>query len=765
MTPSGPLPVRSLLAGLLVAVAAAPAVATDYSWNNAAGGDWATAGNWGPPPGGVPGAGDNATIALAGTYTVTLTGTQSVNNVTLNSAGAQVGSFGGNFNLGGTMTLTAGNWSMGGLQGTPAVLTGGTITRGAGGIGTFTVSGDVRLVNTQVQGNALVFDRTSNPRLRLNGTAGLTPGSVVNFAPANQTYGSYSGITLESGGTLDNVTVNLGSNTTLGTVGGQSLTLGPNALVAFNDPQAGHQAVVGREFQDGNGGIITLTNQGTIRAIVGQLYVGRLFDTGNNPSNVNVTNAGLIESKGSITIHANNFTNAAGATVRAMAGGGVFVFGRNSWVNNGTFEVTDGSSLDLGGLFTRDAIGTVVRTGTNTVGIYAGWMDNSGGTWALNATTGTYRLYGDQIASSGRIIGGAITAADGAKLEVRPHPGAYTGVDYCRLTGVAVGPGVLSFPATGGKVWLENGTTLAAGDTITLAGTDTAVAYFQTQQVDGLTFVLTGNQSTLAVYDNNVLTLGPTTLVRKTGTGTAMLTGGLFSQTSGMNTAMVNLGTVRVEQGTLQVTNSSAFTFTNRGTVQVDAGATLSGNVTTDGGTVQGGGTIAGAVTFTTFAGGANALRPGSAAAPGRLSTGALTLNAGTTLYARLNGSTPGTGHDQVAVTGAVDLGDAVLSLTLGGGYAPAAGDKLFILTKDGTDPIQGVFAGITNLSRVTVGGYTATVSYFGDSASGNVTNGNDVVLYDFAPVPEPGPVLAVAGLALLARRVGRAVPDGNRGV
>jgi hypothetical protein len=730
------------------ALAAGPARADDYVWSNTAGGNWGVGSNW--SAGSIPTAVDNAFFTTAGTYTVTLNDTRSIRGVTLGVSGVTVNSFGGNLNLGGTMTLTAGNWIVGGFNETPGVLTGGAITRGAGGTGTMTVNGDYRLTNTQVDGGLVQFDRSATARLRLSGTAAFTPGGVVTFAYVNgQPYGSGSGLIYESGGTVNNLTVDLGPNTTLGSVGGQTLTLGPNAVVAYSDPRAGSSpAVVGRDFYSPNTGVLTLVNQGTIRAdSFADLYVGRLFDTGNNPSNVDLTNSGLIESHGSVTINANNFTNAPGGVVRATANSGVFVFGRFSWVNHGTFEVADGASLELGGLFTRDAIGTVVRTGTNTVGIYAGWMDNSGGTWALDATTGTYQLLGGNgITSSGRIIGGAITAAGGAKLEVRVHPGGYTGVDYCRLTGVAVGPGVLSFPATGGKVWLENGTTLAAGDTITLAGTDTAVAYFQTQQVDGLTFVLSGSSSALSVYDNNVLTLGPTTLVRKTGTGTAMLTGGLFSQTSGVNTAMVNLGTVRVEQGTLQVTNSSAFTFTNRGTVQVDAGATLSGGVTTDGGTVTGGGTITGAVTFITFNGGANSLRPGSAAAPGRLSTGNLTLNAGTTLYARLNGTTPGTGHDQVAVTGTVSLGDAVLSLTLGGGYTPAAGDKLFILTKDGTDPIQGTFAGLPEGATLTIGGSTATISYLGDSTTGNLTGGNDVVLY-FTPVPEPAGVLALAAV------------------
>jgi len=120
-----------------------------------------------------------------------------------------VNAFGGNLNLGGTMTLSAGNWVMGGLNGTPAVLTGGTITRPAGGTGTFTVSGDLRLTDTQVNGNVLKFDHSATARLRLSGAANFQPGSVITFTTnGGPPYSSSTGITYESGGTLDNATVN-----------------------------------------------------------------------------------------------------------------------------------------------------------------------------------------------------------------------------------------------------------------------------------------------------------------------------------------------------------------------------------------------------------------------------------------------------------------------------------------------------------------------------------------------------------------------------
>src|SRR5262249_20670670 len=151
-----------------------------------------------------------------------------------------------------------------------------------------------------------------------------------------------------------------------------------------------------------------------------------------------------------------------------------------------------------------------------------------------------------------------------------------------------------------------------------------------------------------------------------TGTGQASLFAGLVYVSSG-TTVFENRGTINVQQGTLNLNVSSGGTFVNRGTVRVDAGANLASSVGlhSDGGTVRGGGSITADVTFT---GAGNALRPGPDAAPGTLTVfGNLALNAGTTLFVRLNGTAAGSTHDRLAVSGTVDLGGAALAPSLGG--------------------------------------------------------------------------------------------------
>ena len=136
-------------------------------------------------------------------------------------------------------------------------------------------------------------------------------------------------------------------------------------------------------------------------------------------------------------------------------------------------------------------------------------------------------------------------------------------------------------------------------------------------------------------------------------------------------------------------------------------------SATTLAGGVLGGTGLMGAVT-----GSSGRLAPGLS--PGRLRTGALTLSASTTVAIELNGASPGTGYDQLAVTGSVSLGNAVLALTAAATLPASA--SFVIVSNDGADPVTGIFAGLAEGATVTVGGRLLTLSYRGG-------DGNDIVL------------------------------------
>ncbi|MFM8475110.1 MAG: hypothetical protein ACKOEO_04865, partial [Planctomycetaceae bacterium] len=106
------------------------------------------------------------------------------------------------------------------------------------------------------------------------------------------------------------------------------------------------------------------------------------------------------------------------------------------------------------------------------------------------------------------------------------------------------------------------------------------------------------------------------------------------------------------------------------------------------GGMLGGSGTIRGEVSVASGA----VLSPGNS--PGLLSSGALTLNSGSTYLVDIAGTTAGTGYDQTVVTGTVSLGGATLSLNFTP-FAVPEGSEYILISNDGTDAVVGRFSGL----------------------------------------------------------------------
>jgi fibronectin-binding autotransporter adhesin len=185
----------------------------------------------------------------------------------------------------------------------------------------------------------------------------------------------------------------------------------------------------------------------------------------------------------------------------------------------------------------------------------------------------------------------------------------------------------------------------------------------------------------------------------------------------------------------------------------LDVGGVAGGFNLASGQTLRGGGTVIGAVT----AAAGSRIAPGTAGGTDDLLVnGNLTLSSGSTLAARLFGNVAGTTHDQVAVTGSGTITLTGATLTMTGGYTPLAGDALTIIRNGPNSPVTGTFANAAvpgdPLGRLDLGSYHANISYFG--SGGMISGGNDVVIYNVVPVPEPGAILAVATAAGLAAGV-----------
>src|SRR5439155_20715620 len=135
------------------------------------------------------------------------------------------------------------------------------------------------------------------------------------------------------------------------------------------------------------------------------------------------------------------------------------------------------------------------------------------------------------------------------------------------------------------------------------------------------------------------------------------------------------------------------------------------------GGTLGGTGTIGGPVTVNS----GGFLAPGIS--PGIVNTGSLALSSGSTFTVEFNSpyATAGTDYDQVNVTGTVALNGATLNL-VGGAVAPSGNVTMTLIRNDSNDAVSGNFAGLSNLSTVTVGAFSGLINYAGG-------DGNDVVL------------------------------------
>src|SRR5207253_2814686 len=107
--------------------------------------------------------------------------------------------------------------------------------------------------------------------------------------------------------------------------------------------------------------------------------------------------------------------------------------------------------------------------------------------------------------------------------------------------------------------------------------------------------------------------------------------------------------------------------------------------------------------------GGSGSVRTITAAgtvSPGGPGTGILRgsnalFNAGSSVLVKVNGTQPGTGFDQLNVSGGVDL-TAGPALTIVPGFAAVAGNTFTILTATGS--IKGTFSGTPNNALLNLG-------------------------------------------------------------
>jgi hypothetical protein len=119
-------------------------------------------------------------------------------------------------------------------------------------------------------------------------------------------------------------------------------------------------------------------------------------------------------------------------------------------------------------------------------------------------------------------------------------------------------------------------------------------------------------------------------------------------------------------------------------------------------------------------------LSPGNS--PGIFASGNISWSGGSRFKAEMSGPNPGTGYDQLQVTGTVDIGNATLDISDPTfSYTPAPGAKHYIILNDGSDPVVNTFKSFPEGATVVINSIPYTISYVGNGDGGSV--GNDVVL------------------------------------
>ncbi|MCA9016085.1 MAG: cadherin domain-containing protein, partial [Planctomycetaceae bacterium] len=157
-------------------------------------------------------------------------------------------------------------------------------------------------------------------------------------------------------------------------------------------------------------------------------------------------------------------------------------------------------------------------------------------------------------------------------------------------------------------------------------------------------------------------------------------------------------GSTTVQDGSLKVEGSL-----KTSEVTVSSGAVLAGSGSIDAPvTVSNGGVLA----------------PGSS--PGFISTGDLTLDAGSTLDIEIDGTIAGLEYDQIQVTGTVDLTGSTLNLI--SAFTASAGNEFLLIDNDDVDAVTGEFSGLAEGTLFSFNGNQVYISYVGG-------DGNDVVL------------------------------------
>ncbi|HEY1188231.1 MAG TPA: autotransporter-associated beta strand repeat-containing protein, partial [Gemmata sp.] len=495
---------------------------------------------------------------------------------------------------------------------------------------------------------------------------------------------------------------------------------------------AGSGAVVNVSGTNTLSGTITLTDNTGVDVTAGALTISGAIGDGASSFGLTKTGAGTLTLSGTNTYDGTTTISAGtlGVATDANLGSGTLA------LDGGTLGVTSSGSVPTidNAISVGSSGGTITNSGLNLR--LSGQITSAAGvTLSFSSSPSTLVITLENTSNSSSFLGNIVLTS--CTLEA-PTSGALN------AGSITLGTSTLQFPTVGGTFTVANdliftsaATLQTSNNTITFSGPISGA--FALTKLGSGTAILTGSANSFGAttVSNGTLSIGAD---GNLGTGQVTLSGGVLDLTNDAmidNAVVLSGGAVNVASGasalTGAISGSGGLTKTGAGTLTLSGANTYTGATTVsagtllvngsqtgstvtidNGATLGGSGSLSGAVTALAGA----TVAPGNS--PAALSTGALTLQSGSTYSVELNGTTAGTQYDRTTVTGAVDLTGAMFTGTFG--FTPAIGDVFTIIDNDGTDPVTGTFAGLSEGEKLTLGGVDLVISYVGGT-------GNDVTL------------------------------------
>lgn len=543
-----------------------------------------------------------------------------------------------NFNDGGNVLTGTGNAGLSHALALPNALT-------IGGTGTLTLSGVLSSVNgfTKSGTGTLVLSAANT----FNGAVTVNSGTL-SLANVNA-LGSTSGVTINSGATLDINNVSLGTipvtlNSGSSLSGTGTATLANNITLPTSFTVGGPGSLTLSGILSGSNGV-TLSGSGTVIFSGANTYTGATSINAGTLSLANVNATSNITLGIGTTLDINNvslsgvpLTLNSGTT---LTGTGVASLG-SDLVLPSSFTVGGAGSLTLSGVLsgangiTKTGTGTLVLSGANT---YDGTTTISAGTLRVTNATSLGSTVGGTSITSGAVLEVNNTNIGAEALTING-----SGIS---LSGALIGVGTSSYA---GNITMGSSSSVASSGDLTLSGVISGIStnilskrgtgnvtLSGANTYSGLTTVLTGtltaaNSNALgstsagttiasgATLNINNVSIGnePITLIGAlTGSGTASLAGNVTISSTG-NREVGGTGTLTLsgvisgatrpltKTGTGTVILSGVNTYTgtttiNAGTLKINADSGLGGapGSATPGSIVFGGGTLETTGTFT----------------------------------------------------------------------------------------------------------------------------------------------------------------------